>query len=370
MNLESGKIKIIFAGRYNESEILSGPEKVAKRIFSGIQDKTDSIFIEYFFDGLKYSIWQKIFGKQTISDTRNNRIYRLGIFRILLCTIKFKPNIVHILSFERFTLLFFFLKIFLRFKISYTINGIVAFENSEFRKNITTSLKIKDKIVEWCIIKFSNKLFFLSEQSINLAGKFYSFLTNKIILTANGIDEIFNQIYIKRQREDKLKLNVLLVADSTRLEKGLEFFLKAIQPIKNEFIFNIISEDIINLDQIKIYPKMSTDEFAKFLLDQDIFISSSYFDTFSITSLEAMTSGVIPILTKETGVSRFIVQGENGFIYSYGDDESLRKYLLELKNDFQLRCKLSQHATKIYEKLKWEKISNEYLENFNEMISE
>jgi glycosyltransferase involved in cell wall biosynthesis len=370
MNLKSEKIKIIFAGRYNFNEILSGPEKVAKRIYTCLNNKTDSVFIEYFFDGSRYSIWQKLFGKEIIIEYDYNRIFRLGIFRILLLTIKFKPRIIHILSFERFTFIFFLLKFILNYKISYTINGIVAFENSKFRRNISPYLKMKDKIIEWGIMKFSNKLFFLSEHSIYIARKYYNILNKKIILIANGVDKIFNQVFIERKYTEKSKLNVVLVADSTRAEKGIDFILKAIQPIKNDFIFSIIGENLITYDQIKYYTKMTTDEFARFLLDQDIFISSSYFDTFSITSLEAMVAGVIPILTKETGISGYIVQSENGFVYSYGDDESLQKHLLKLKNDPQLRYKLSQNAASIFHQFRWEKISKVYLEKFYGMISE
>lgn len=367
MNLESEKIKIIFAGKYNSSEILSGPEKVAKRIFSNLYDKTYSVFIEYFFDGSKYSIWQKLFGRERVIDNHNSQIFRLGIFPILIFTIKFKPKILHILSFERFAITFLLLKFILRFKVSYTINGIVAYENSIFRKNVSASLKIKDKITEYCIIKFSNRLFFLSEQSISIARKYYNVVNEKIILTTNGVDEIFNQVFIARKYEEKTKLNVLLVADSTRIEKGLDFFLEAIKPIQNNFTFNVIGDNLIVNGQINFYPKMPNDNFAEFLMSQDIFISSSYFDTFSLNSLEAMAAGVIPILTKETGVSRFIINGENGYVYSYGDDEALRKYLLELKNDSQLRYKLSQNAATIFNKFRWEEISKRYLEKFYEM---
>lgn len=370
MSTELKKTKIIFTGRYNETEKMSGPEKVAKRIYSELQEMTDSVFIEYFFDGSKYSIWQKLFGSGRIIDAKNKRVFRLGIFQILLFMINFKPKIVHILSFERFTLIFFFFKFFLRFKISYTINGIVVFENSAFRKNIATSLKIKDKIVERCIIKFSNKLFFLSEQSINIARKFYNIPNEKIILTANGIDEIFNQVFLKRQYKEKSKLNIVLIADSARVEKGLDFFLKAIQPIKNDFIFNIIGENLTADNHINYFHKMPTEDFAKFLLDQDIFISASYFDSFSIAATESMASGIIPIVTRETGISRFITNGVNGFVFSYGDIETLLEYLSIIKESKELITKISKNAALIYDTLKWKNISDAYFEEFNKLIFE
>ena len=83
-----------------------------------------------------------------------------------------------------------------------------------------------------------------------------------------------------------------------------------------------------------------------------------------------MAAGVIPIVTSETGVSRFIINGENGFVYSYGDEASFREYLLELKIDFQLRKKLSQNAATIYYQFRWDEISKNYLEIFYRMLND
>ncbi|HCY74570.1 MAG TPA: hypothetical protein DHV28_01495 [Ignavibacteriales bacterium] len=370
MNSGSEKIKIIFTGRYNSGEILTGPEKVAKRIFGCLSNQTNSVFIEYFFDGSKYSIWKKLFGKELIESDSSGKILRLGIFPIVLFIINYKPRLIHVLTFERFVLILFFLKKFVKYKISYTVHGIVQFENSNFKKNLSITVKIKDKIVECYLMKYSNKLFFLSEQSVNIARKYYNVVNDKIILTTNGVDEIFNKMFFERKYEEKSKLNVVLVADSKRVEKGLDFFLKAIQPIQNDFIFSIIGENLNSDDQKNYYPKMPTDEFAKYLLNQDIFISSSFFDTFPVTTLEAMAAGVIPIVTSETGVSRFIINEENGFVYSCGDDVSLRKYLLELEIDFQLRKRLSQNAATIYNQFRWNEISKNYLEIFYRVLND
>ena len=58
-------MKVIFIGTYNESEILSGPEKVCKRVFEEYSKIDDTIFIQYFQDGRKYSYFKKLFGYET-----------------------------------------------------------------------------------------------------------------------------------------------------------------------------------------------------------------------------------------------------------------------------------------------------------------
>ena len=324
MNSDSKKIKIIFAGRYNPEEVLAGPEKVAKRIYTGISSKTNSIFIEYFFDGLKYNVWNKLFGYEKIQNDQSLEIYRLGIFRMICFVLKFKPNLVHLLTFQRFSTIFYLLKIFSHFKISYTVHSIVAYENSSFQREITLSLKIKDKISEWVIIKYSDNYFFLSKQSIILAKQFYTIKEEKIIKIFNGVDEVFHTVFNNRQYFVKSILNVVLVSDSNRIEKGLDFFLEAIEPIKEYFNIFIIGENHSKpIKNVKFISKMKTEDFARFLIEQEVFISSSVFDSFPISVIEAMATGVIPVITKQTGVSSFIEDGHNGFLFEYGDKLSL-----------------------------------------------
>ena len=50
-------MKIVYLGRYNESEILTGPEKVAKRIFHNIIEMIPySVFNEYYFDNTTFEL--------------------------------------------------------------------------------------------------------------------------------------------------------------------------------------------------------------------------------------------------------------------------------------------------------------------------
>ena len=371
MKKDKENIRIIFLGRYKESEILSGPEKVAKRIYTGFSDRTDSIFVEYFFDGAKYSIWKKLFGLESIELTKKNKILRMGLIRIVFFVIKFKPQLIHILSFERFALLIYPLKFVFNYKTCYTVNGIVVYEDANFRKNLSKFLIYKNKIVEWFLITWSDKLFFLSDKSIEVAGKYYKVSDKKIIRTTNGIDEVFHIEFLRREYKRKEKLNIVLIADSFRIEKGLDFFWESVKPIINEFNANIIGENnSLKFDKVNFIPKMNTNDFAKFLKEQDIFISCSTYEPFSISSVEAMATGVIPVLTEETGTSRFIENNVNGFTVKYGDSDSMINFCLKLKNNFELTKELSLNSSKIYDELKWEKICDEYLKNFYEMLNE
>jgi hypothetical protein len=45
-------MKILLLGRYNPSEVLTGPEKFAKRLYHNLlEQELDCEFVEYFSDG-------------------------------------------------------------------------------------------------------------------------------------------------------------------------------------------------------------------------------------------------------------------------------------------------------------------------------
>jgi len=105
---------------------------------------------------------------------------------------------------------------------------------------------------------------------------------------------------------------------------------------------------------------MDSKQLSEFISDKDIYVSSSSYDTFSIAAAECMSSGLAPIITNTTGISKLIINGENGFIIQHGDINDLSKNLNLLLNDKPLREKISHSASKIYDALKWSEIYRQY----------
>lgn len=368
------KLKIIFIGDYNPGETLTGPGKVAKRVFADLNLKSDSVFVEYFSDGSKYSIWQKLFGKTEVKDDEagiNKNVFRLGLVRTILFIVKFKPQLIHIIVFQRFSVIIFLLKYIVGFKVSYTVHGIISYENQNFRTNLKRSLLLKDKIAEKIIYKYSDKLFFLSEMSENIAKNFYSISNSKVVFISNGIDEVFSDVFKERQFLSKKKLNIVLVADSSRPEKGMEYFFRIIEHLHSFFNIYIIGKiPEQKIGEVKIISKMPTTLWAEFLKQQDIIVSTSIYDPFPISIIEGMASGAVPVITDKTGVSKIIINGQNGFVFPCNDSEQLLDLLLKLKDNYELLKKISLNASEIYDELKWDQIGDQYLNMFYRMCSE
>lgn len=175
-------MRIVLLGRYNKSDFLNGPERVANSLYTELNKyNLDISFVEYFFEGSKYALFQKIFGNDSYTDDKIT-IIRKGILPVLLFLFKSKPDIIHIVTFERFAFLAFIYKLFHKCSIVYNVHGIIVYENSVLQKNMKKFHKWKDHFVEKIIFKYSDCLIFLSQRSIELAGRYYKAAPKKNVI--------------------------------------------------------------------------------------------------------------------------------------------------------------------------------------------
>lgn len=362
-------MKIIYLGRYNPSEILTGPEKVAKRIYCEVKKIYQVKFIEYFFDGSNYTLFRKIFGFVKIKYNNNNIIYRMGLLKLFSFLIKEKPDIIHLITFERFSLVAFLYKMLFDVKILYNVHGIIQYENINF-KNINSFLNFKDYITERIIYKYSDELLFLSKSSVKIAGSFYSLDNNNIKYIINGVDRIFYETYSDRKRHHKNTVDIVFVGNYNRPEKGYIFLRTIFGKIDFNCNFHIVNNSIRAEEKINqfvtlfYYKKMSTTEYSSFLKNKDIFISASNYEPFSISAAEAMIAGLSLILTKETGLSEYLDQNLNVYIISFGDKEELLNTLTKL-NSLE---KFSQNYFQNFSQFSWEEIIKKYISIYGNVL--
>ncbi|MBS1513767.1 MAG: glycosyltransferase family 4 protein [Bacteroidetes bacterium] len=355
-------MKILFFGRHNKSEMLSGPEKVAKRIFSSASTKNQCVFVQYFFEGNVYSLMQKMFG--CIEEHEGNlKIYRLGIFRIIPFVLRFRPDIIHVITFERFALLGYICKIFSGVKIIYNVHGVAIYENNEL-KSVPEGLKLKDSFCEKIFMKFSSVLLFLSRFELNIARKYYNIPERKICYVSNGIDEEFSKA---KTGSSNIIPSIVFIGDSERRDKNFQFLYSALDKVKFQcrlYIVGSFNTKIFDkkFENVEISPiqKMNKEALVKFLSDKDIFVSPSFYDTFSIAAAECMAVGLVPVVSENTGISKFITKGVNGFVAATNDESDLAEKLNFLLSSKELRIKLSSAASEIYKELNWNKVFTEY----------
>lgn len=352
---------ILFLGTYNKGEILTGPEKFSKRIAHALSDLGhQTTFICYFQDGSRYSLRKKLFGREVILDSNSERIQRLGVVHIANLLLFGNPGIVHITNFDRFAILAFLLRRIAGYKIVYTVHSVLAMEYSHYWKPASswrTSVNIK---VERVYLTNSDFVVPVSDTLAQLLET-YGIRCPRQQTIHHGVDGEFLQL--RRYAFGGGKCSVVFVGDYDRKEKGFGQFQAIMagcsEDIEVFLVGSAFPKELTFTQVFRCIPRMPTDKLAQFLSDKDVYVSASRYDTFSIAALEAMASGVVPIVTKQTGMSRLITHGINGFVVEDGAFVEAAKIVTALHDNPEMLKRVSDEARKSAS-MTWEKAASEY----------
>lgn len=360
-------MKMVLLGRYNPSEKLTGPEKFAKRLYHNLlEQKIECEFIEYFFDGKEFTVFQKLFGKEEI-DCEHVKVYRLGVFQILIFLIKNRVRFIHLVTYERFQIVAFLYSIFFKTSILFSLHGFVNFENHTLdKRKVPLTLKLKDSIFENIFLFYSD---IIQIPSLQYKTKFLQMnkrlKESKVVVIHNGCD--FNElITIKKQAKPSIgTLKAVFVGDDVRQEKGLQFLLQNIDLLSNYLEIFIVGEHFKNVDlysdNFHVIEKMEHEHFINFLADKELILSFSYYDLFPIAIIEGAVVGLLPIVTKETGLSDLFIENKIGFVFNYGDINELERILNNINDDRGVIEKHIREKNKL-KFLSWENITKQFLQ--------
>lgn len=364
---EKENIKVLYLGAYNKSEILPGPHKVAKRIFEQYSRNNKTMFVNYFQDGSKYSLFQKLFGYSLVDTVNGSHVILMGIFTLMFYFIKLRPRIVHLLNYERFVIFVVFLKIFLRFKLFYTVNGIIVHENKYYNTDTRITV-VKNKIVEYVLINSCDIIFVLSELSIKILNKYYSADKNIIVKVFNGLDDIFLELpSLANVNIDKN--SIVFIGDVDGKQKGFNYLLNVLEKIEFEVKMYVIdsktkSDKIKCFNKnVKIYieNKLTPIDLKIFLQNKNVIISPSEYDNFNISVLEAISCGLQPILTNQTGIAEHICKNIDCMSYNYYDEGKLYSLLKSVIIEKEITRNVKSDYLRSFS---WQSVMKEYSKKY------
>lgn len=174
-----------------------------------------------------------------------------------------------------------------------------------------------------------------------------------------------------------------LIVSAARLEKQkrqdllLEVFADFLKVHPNyELVIYGKGSQLDNL--ISLAEKLNISENVKFpgsvkklwdrMLPAKIFILNSLFEGMSNSMIESLCLGIPTISTKVSGATDLIQNGQNGVLVDIDDKEAILTAMLQIVENHNYACQLGEKGMQIYNQLRVETISKQWIDYLNKQI--
>jgi len=133
-----------------------------------------------------------------------------------------------------------------------------------------------------------------------------------------------------------------------------KFLIKGAGPLEN--YLKRLSEKLGVSNSVRFAGLVPHDRVAQYLSSADIYVSTSFMDSTSVSLLEAMACGLAPVVTDIAGNREWIEDGQNGFLFPPRDSEALAEKINELIEIPRLRKSFGKKCVQIItQKATWDK---------------
>jgi len=137
---------------------------------------------------------------------------------------------------------------------------------------------------------------------------------------------------------------------------------------KTDYVKKLFNEEKPTF-RYTIYRNVDDDTLAKLYSSSDVFIFTSYRESFGLPPLEAMACGT-PVVTTDCGGNRdYAVNGYNALVVPPGDPQEIARAVVELLKNGNLRERLIDAGLVTAKQWKWDKVIDRFddvLRNINQ----
>jgi len=215
-----------------------------------------------------------------------------------------------------------------------TVGGIFHTKNLSAVKNIYFRY--------WCktILSVANKIIAISEHDKKLFSKITRNI--EVIPVPVGVDKFkfskrkksnLKMVYIgrisKNKRVDRL---IDVVKFLAKKEPKIKLYIlgKDWEGLKDSLERCVISNGIER--NVEFLGEVDNEKMLKYIKKSTFFLSASQYESFGISAVEAMASGLIVVLNDIEPFRYLVTNGENGYLADYSKPESVAKIMLKLNN--------------------------------------
>ena len=211
--------------------------------------------------------------------------------------------------------------------------------------------------------KYIRKVFDMADNVIALSEEWSDFL--KELCSEEKIKVIYNSIILPPNKQNKdYKKNVILFLGKLGKRKGIYELIDIIPELIKEdmnVIFNFLGDGEINevnelctnrnlSKNVKVLGWLEGEEKEKIIRESTIFVLPSYNEGMPMSILEGMGYKLPIVSTNVGGISKQVINNENGFLITAGDKKVLKNSLLKLMKSESLKKKMGERSYEIVNK--------------------
>ena len=119
---------------------------------------------------------------------------------------------------------------------------------------------------------------------------------------------------------------------------------------------------------IHFLPSMSAQELARYYMQADVLISTSRYEGFGYTILEALTHGTPVVCFNNSALPELVTDGHNGFMVKTDDISAMARRIKRLKNEPDLRQKLAAGALKSAARYSEARLVGKYIDLYRSLV--
>ncbi|RKX94403.1 MAG: hypothetical protein DRP84_07105 [Spirochaetes bacterium] len=137
--------------------------------------------------------------------------------------------------------------------------------------------------------------------------------------------------------------------------------------IKNRLIFLDTAPKIFNNNR-NSFSEFPDENLIAFYLNADVFVFTSFIETFGIVLIEAMAAGLPIVAFDVEGVRDVVKDRENGFLIPRGDIDIYASKIKELLCNSNLYATIKKRNVLKARQLSWDRITSKYVEVYENLI--
>jgi len=227
---------------------------------------------------------------------------------------------------------------------------------------------------------YTDDIICVSEKIKRQMNEKYSIIENKLHYKESSVE--YEEDYIKTYTVESDKpIQIGFAARIDKFQKRADLLVKLIKELEKEHILyqmniagignyldklnSFIEENNLE-DHVKLHGLIARSYMADFWKENDIFLSVSDFEGASISMLEAMSYGVVPVVTEVSGVNEFVANGVNGIVRAVGDITGIKRGIIFLRENQAL---LEQYGKICRETISKKCNKKEYIEYVLDLAS-